>query len=125
MVTTAGRSWTRAGKSRAGCLISILVLAVLVYSGVAIGKVYYRYWRLLDEMKTQARMAPGINDEVILRRLLAEIEQLNLPEQARRITIRRTERPREILITTSYPDTVVFPLYKYALQLNLKARQRL
>lgn len=125
MVTPKRQTDWQAGKSRVGCLLSLLVLILVVYSAVNVGTVYYRYWRLLDEMKTQARMAPGLEDDVIRRRILSQIEELDLPQEARQLRIRRTARPREIRIITSYPDTLVFPFYKYPIRLNLEARQPL
>jgi hypothetical protein len=115
----------RAGKSRAGCLLSILLAVIVAYSGYHAFRVYYRFWRLEDEMRTQARMAPGIDDEAIRRRLLTRVDELGLPEEARQIRIRRSARPREIRIDTSYPDTLVFPFFKYPIQLNPEARQPL
>ena len=97
----------------------------MAYSGVNAGTVYYRYWRLVDGMKTQARLAPGIQDDVIRRRLLALVQELELPDEARVIRIRRSVRPREIRISTSYQDTLVFPLYKHPIRLNPETRQPL
>lgn len=125
MVATSQRFHRRSGKSRAGCLLTLLILAVIVYSGINAGTVYYRYWRLADGMKTQARLAPGIEDAVIRRRLLTLVEELNLPAEARRIRIRRTVRPPQIEIRTSYVDTLVFPLYKRPIRLTPEARQPL
>ncbi len=116
---------SRLGKSRVGCLVSILVMVLIGYTAVNVGTVYYRYWRLLDTMKQQARMAPGLDDDVILRRILAEVEELKLPDDARRVRIQRLARPREIRITTSYPDTLVFPFYTRPITVRLEARQPL
>ncbi len=116
---------TRDGKSRIGCLLTILMLILIVYTGVNVGQVYYRYWMVLDEMKTQARMAPGLTDDVIRRRVLQRIEELELPSEARTIRIRRTARPREIFIGTSWQDTLIFPLYKHPIRLAPEARQPL
>jgi hypothetical protein len=125
MVATRPRFPRQSGKSRAGCLLTILILILIGYSGFNTGTVYYRYWRFSDGMKQQARAAPGIEDEVIRRRLLLLVEELKLPVEARRIRIRRTARPREIRIGSSYEDTLVFPLYKRPIRLNPEARQPL
>jgi hypothetical protein len=114
-----------AGKSRAGCLLTLLVVILVTYYGFGIGQVYYRYWRLKDEMRTQARLAPGIDDDTIRRRLQHKVEELELPEEARRLRIRRTARPREINITTTYQDTLNLPFYRYPLTLTIEARQPL
>lgn len=113
------------GKSRAGCLLTLLIMIVVGYYGFGIGEVYYKYWRLKDEMRAQARLAPGIDDDTIRRRLQRKVEELELPEEARRLRIRRTARPREITITTTYQDTLELPFYRYPVNLTLEAKQPL
>jgi len=40
-----------------GCLLSLLLFVAFLYYGVNIGEVYFRYYRLLDEIQSQARLA--------------------------------------------------------------------
>jgi len=116
----------RRGMSRLGCLFSLLLLATTVYYGVNIGGVYMKYYRVQDEMRTQAKVAPSIDDATIRRRILRKIEHLALPAEARReLQVRRTLRPREIRILTTYRDTLVLPFYKYVVTLKPEARQPL
>ena len=112
----------REGGSKKGCLFTLLLLAVATYYGIGIGGHYFRYFRLLDEMRTQARLATNIDNAAIQRRLLGKLEQLDLPSEARRFTIRRTARPREIVIRTSYPVTFELPFYEYVHTFNPEAR---
>ena len=126
MVADRQAPWRNArGMSRLGCLFTLLLVATGLYYGVNIGGVYLKYYRLVDEMRTQARVAPSIDDGTIRRRLLRTVDQLNLPPEARSVTIRRTQRPREIRISTTYQDTLVLPFYKYAITLTPEARQPL
>ncbi|UCF41843.1 MAG: hypothetical protein JSW43_05835 [Gemmatimonadota bacterium] len=113
------------GATRLGCLFTLLLFVTGLYYGVNIGGVYLRYYRLMDEMRTQARVAPSIDDDTIRRRLLRKIEQLDLPPEARAVTVQRTQRPREIQIATTYRDTLVLPFYKYVVTLTPEARQPL
>lgn len=85
--------------------------ALVAYVAVEAGRVYVPYLRLVDAMRTQAQFAPSISDETIRRRLVRTIDELELPPAARRISIRRTARPREITIRTSYEQTVTLPFY--------------
>jgi hypothetical protein len=62
MVTDRGQ---RRGASGLGCLVSIALLAALLYYGVHIGGVYLRYYELLDDMKEQARFASQVSDAAI------------------------------------------------------------
>ncbi len=123
MVTRPSRLWRhKGGGSKRGCLVTLVVLAVAVYYGIGIGGHYFRYFRLLDEMRTQARLATNVDNATIQRRLLTRIEELDLPPEARRISIRRTARPREIVIKTSYPVSFELPFYVYVHTFNPEAR---
>jgi hypothetical protein len=126
MVSARVSVWRdRRGMTRLGCLFTLLVLVTIGYYGVNIGSEYMRYWRLLDEMKTNARLAASVNDQVILRRILAKIDELGLPDEARKVTIRRTIRPREIKISTSYDVVLELPFTTYTITLKPEARQPL
>jgi hypothetical protein len=111
-----------AGKSRISCLIWLLVAAVGIYIGIGVGTVYLQYWRLLEDMRTQARVAPSIDNVTIQRRLLQTIDALNLPPEARRLTIRRTTRPREIVIRTEYQRTLNLLVTHYTVTFRPEAR---
>ncbi len=100
----------RHGKSRLGCLLTLVILVTIAYYGFDIGGVYLQRWQLKQEMKAQAGYAPSIDDNAIRRRLNRKIEELRLPEEAREeLKIRRTLRPREITISTSYEVVLTLP----------------
>jgi len=46
------------GASNRGCLLKLLLLTVVLYYGINIGEVGYRYFRMQDEMRSQARHPP-------------------------------------------------------------------
>ncbi len=99
------------GATRTGCLFFVLVVVAVVYFGHPVAGMYLRYYRMEDEMQTQARFAPSIDDGTIRRRLLQTVDALALPVEARRLRIRRIGRPREIIISTSWEETIVLPFY--------------
>jgi hypothetical protein len=111
--------------TRVGCLFSVLVLVAAVYFGLPIAGSYVRYYRMEDEMQTQARFAPSIDDNAIRRRLLQKIDELGLPDQARRLRIRRITRPREIIISTSWQETIILPFYTLIHTFAPEVRERL
>jgi hypothetical protein len=115
----------RRGKSRVGCLFTLLLLVTVGYYGVNVGTVYLQYWRLMDEMNTNARLATNLDDRTILRRVRAKVDELGLPAEARKVTIRRTRRPREIRIKTSYEVILELPFVTYSVTLTPEARQPL
>lgn len=112
----------RRGASRYGCLVGILLFVAVLYYGVDIGAVYLRYWQMLAEMKSVARFATRLDDATMQRRLHTKAEALDLPTEAHRFTIRRSARPREIRISTSYTETVTLPFTTYTIRLAPQAR---
>jgi hypothetical protein len=121
MVST-GRRRNERGAGKAGCLATLLILVVVGYYGTGAVSAYFRYWQLLDEMKSQARLAPGLDDQVIRRRLVSKAQELQLPTEATRFVIRRLSRPREIVISTSWQDTIDLPFYNWVVTLRPQAR---
>ena len=67
-----------------GCLFSLLVVVAALYYGVNIGEVYFRYYRLLDEMETQAQLAAALDDGTIRRRVQATAQDIVQPGNSSR-----------------------------------------
>ena len=102
-----------------GCLFSLLVFVAALYYGVNIGELYFRYYRILDSLQTQARLAPGIDDGTIRRRIEADIQDI-LPDSSQAATdaigqleIKRTYSPRQIVIDTDYSESVHLPFFDH------------
>jgi hypothetical protein len=119
------RALGRRGASSTGCLVSLLVFVAVLYYGVNIGEVYFRYYRLLDEIQTQAQLAAALDDGTIRRRIQATAQDIGLPDQAQNIKIIRRGSPREITIETEYSETVHLPLFTHAFTFHPKATQPL
>jgi hypothetical protein len=111
MVTPKIRS--RRGASTAGCLVSLVLFVAAVYYGIHLGQPWVRYYQLLDEMRVSARLAPTLSDGVIRRRLEQKVDQLGLPADAKKFQINRSGKPRRIVISTLYSETVTVPLLTY------------
>ena len=118
---------TRRGASSSGCLFSLLIFVAALYYGVNIGEVYFRYYRLLDEIQTEARLSPGLDDGTIRRRIQAAIEEIGLPDSAgvRQLFIRRSASPREIVIETRYSESVSLPFFNHSFSFHPRASQPL
>ena len=125
MVTVRRRRLNQRGAGRTGCLLTLLVVVAVAYFGMPIAGIYVRYYRFKNEMQTQARFAPSINDDTIRRRLFLSIDELGIPDTAKRLRIRRTSRPREIQISTDWPETIVLPFYSWVITLRPEVRERL
>ncbi len=107
------RATNRRGSSSTGCLLTMLVFSAVLYYGINIGEVYWRYYQYQDEMRSQARLAPSLNDGVIRRRLLLTVDRLGLPAEAQKIQIKRTAKPRQIIIQSEYEEEVRLPLFNH------------
>ncbi len=105
MVSRPIRRLGRRGASSTGCLFSLLVFVAVLYYGVNIGEVFFRYYRLLDEMRSQAALAPSLDDGTIRRRIQATAQEIGLPPEAQQIKVVRRASPREIVIET---ETISF-----------------
>ena len=123
MVRRRRRGLNEHGAGRTGCLLSLLIIVAVAYFGVPIAGSYIRYYRFRNEMQTQARFAPSIDDSTIRRRLLLKIEELDIPDSARRLRIRRGSR--EILITTSWQEPIELPFYTIVVTLQPEVRARM
>lgn len=116
----------RRGASSTGCLLSLLVFVAALYYGVNIGEVWFRYYRFVDEMKTQARLAAALDDGTIRRRLRAAITDIGVPDSAgNRLVIVRSALPREIRIETQYSESVSLPLFNHTFVFRPRATQPL
>jgi len=118
---------SRRGASSSGCLLSLLIFVAVLYYGVNIGEVYFRYYRLLDEMQTETRIASGLDDGTIRHRIQAAIEDIGVPDSAggNQLQIRRTSSPREIVIETRYSEWVSLPFFNHSFSFHPRATQPL
>ncbi|MGQ0704320.1 MAG: hypothetical protein ACT4PM_14450 [Gemmatimonadales bacterium] len=112
------------GRARLGCLFSLLLIAVLVYYGIPLVGMYWDYYQLSDEMRTAARFAQTTTDEEILRRLRAKVNELELPAEANRFTIRRTQIPPTVVIETRYRQAIELPFQQRRITFRPRAEVR-
>lgn len=118
---------SRRGASSSGCLFSLLLFVAALYYGVNIGEVYFRYYRLLDEMQTEVHLAAGLDDGTIRRRIQAAVDEIGIPDSAggNQLQVRRTESPREIVIETRYSEWVSLPFFNHSFSFHPRATQPL
>jgi len=118
---------SRRGASSFGCLLSLLIFVAALYYAVNIGEVFFRYYRLLDEMQTEAHLAAGLDDGTIRRRIQAAVEEIGLPDSAgnRQLQVYRSSSPREIVIETRYSETVSLPFFNHSFSFHPRTSQPL
>lgn len=100
----------RRGETRLGCLLPLLILAIVVYFALDFGMAYFRAYEFKDAMGSEARFATTLTDDQITRRLAALADSLQLPPGAELITIVRS--PRTISISSDYDEVIKLPLNK-------------
>ena len=125
MVKTPGARFGRRGATSMGCLVSLLLFVAALYYGVNIGELYFRYYRLLDEMQSQAQLAPSLDDETIRRRVQAAAQDIGLPAEAQQVRIARRSSPRQIVIEAEYSESVDLPFFNHTFTFHPKATQPL
>jgi hypothetical protein len=99
----------RRGLSSMGCLFSLAIAGALMYVGVKVGEVYWRYYEYQDDINQQVRFAAHTSNDQILFHLLAMADSLYLPEGAKEHQIRRTVAA--IAIEVEYDDRIELPKY--------------
>lgn len=111
---------SRRGAGGFGFLVSLLLFAAALYYGVNIGQVYFRYYQLVEGMRSQARLASSLENDVIYRRLVAQADSL-LPGRSHRFKITRGGHPNRILIETEYTDQLDLPLFRHTFVMRPRA----
>ncbi len=100
----------RRGASTLGCLIPLLLLAVVAYFGFPAGEAYFRFYQYKDAMGQEARFASTVTDEHIKTRLVALADSLDMPPGAELLTIDRTTTT--ITISAEYDEVIRLPFNK-------------
>lgn len=97
----------RKGASTLGCLIPLLILAVIIYFAIDFGTAYFRYYQFKDAMRQEARFSYERTDEQITKHLVALADTLELPVGANLITILRS--PSSVSISSDYDEVITLP----------------
>ena len=98
----------RRGASTVGCLLPLLIAALVVYIGRDFGEAYFRYYQYRDAMREEARFATIRSDDVIASHLRTLVDSLGLPRNAGAVRISHTRDG--ITIWSDYYETIQLPL---------------
>lgn len=117
-------SGNRRGGGALGCLVPLLILTIIGYFAVHASDAAFRYYRFRDAMQQEARFSvrPRRTDDVIRERLRALADSLELPPEARRIDVIRSESG--IWISAEYAEEIDFPFFSKRIEFRPKAEQR-
>ena len=109
----------RAGLTSLGCLVTLLLTAVVIYFGVGVGEHYWKFYEFQDQMRQELRFSAHNNDAVILRHLRESADSLGLPESAGEVTIVRDGR--HIQVESEYYVHIELPLMVREKRFNPRA----
>jgi hypothetical protein len=107
----------RSGRSNWGCLFTAAVVGALGYAGIQFGEVYLRFYQFRDAITQDVGFADHKTDDDIRRHLRAFADSLGLPDDARRIGIRR--HPHSITVWSEYQETVDLKLFRRVIPFNI------
>ena len=112
---------SRAGVSKLGCLIVLLLVAAVGYFGIPVGEAYFRYAQYKDRMKQELRFRGSQNDDRIKRDMKIVADSLGLPEEAGNVIISREVQNRLITIEADYEEIIHLPGRQKAIRFQPKA----
>jgi hypothetical protein len=107
---------SRAGITKMGCLLVLLLFAAVGYVGIPVGETYFRYMQYKDAMKQELRFRGSQTDERIKRDMQIAADSLGLPEQAGNVVVARSPQSRQITIEADYEEVLRFPGYQKAIR---------
>ena len=107
---------SRRGASSLGCLLTLAIVAAIGYFGVNIGGVYWREYQFQDAMRQQVRFSSQATNDAIIADLRAMADTLDLPDEARKITVHRSQKA--ITVEARYDEHVELPFLKRDIHLH-------
>ena len=109
----------RAGVTKVGCLVGLLLFAAVFYFGLPAGQAYWRSTQYRNAMREEIRFRSDQSDEQIQTRLQAVADSLGLPEEAGVVTIDR--QSKGLTIQASYDEIWKLPGYEKRLRFEPSA----
>lgn len=100
----------RRGRGLMGCLFPIALLVAFIYVATLFGRPWFAYRQYQDEIRSVVKLNETLPDSAMTRRILARADSLDLPEEAKRLSIRRLPDPPRLEIRAEYTRTVHLPL---------------
>ena len=96
----------RRGGGSAGCLVPLLVVALVIYFGRDFGRAYFRYLQYSDAMKQEVRLGERSDDSILVH-LRGLADSLDLPGNAGHVRIAHT--PDGTKVWSDYEEHIQLP----------------
>lgn len=97
----------RQGASTLGCLVPLLLVALVIYLGRDFGAAYVRYYRFQDAMAQDVRYVGERSEDSIVSHLRLVADSLDLPAGARSVRLAHT--PKGLLVWSDYDEDINLP----------------
>ena len=97
----------RSGAITLGCLVTLLVIAALLYFGIPAGESYKKYLEYKDAMAQEVRFHARDPDVKIKAHLAVVADSLGLPQDAGKVTI--TRKNGRLTIASEYEQPFQLP----------------
>ena len=123
MVTRRGGRSDR-GASGLGCVLSLVLTVGVLYYGINLGRVWWRYKELQNAMETAARFGQTQTVDQVTRQLQAEATDLGVPPAGRVFKVTKMDGPPRITISTSYTEEVKLPLFHRVFEFRPSVTQK-
>lgn len=115
------RRQSQRGEGRVGLLIALIVVAVAAFVGIKIIPVRIDAYEFHDVLREEARYGAVRNDdEAVAKRILDRARELEIPLQAKDLTVSRTRS--EMIITAKYEQVIDFKVKQYVYKFDAKER---
>ncbi|MEX2154083.1 MAG: hypothetical protein WD825_12150 [Gemmatimonadaceae bacterium] len=109
----------RAGATKLGCLIYLLVVSALLYFGIPAGETYFRYLEYKDSMRQELRFRSNLSNDKIRAHLKLVADSLGLPEEAGDVTV--TRKGNMVTVEADYDESIQLPGFKKVVRFQPRA----
>ncbi|HET7038788.1 MAG TPA: hypothetical protein VFH97_02810, partial [Gemmatimonadales bacterium] len=80
----------RSGKVRFSTLLFLMTVGAGLYCAIAFGKVWWHRYTIQDVLDHELSYAGQLVDESIRQRVVARLNEMDVPAAARRVQVKRT-----------------------------------
>lgn len=113
------RASGEAGASRIGCLLGLVLGALVIIVGFQVIRQEFAYRSYLDKFEEQYRFRSDRSDEEMRDNLLKEANDLDLPKSAKNIDIEHYGTTG-LVLSASYADTIHLSRWEWVRQRRIR-----
>ncbi len=108
------------GITTLGCLVSLILLIALGYVGIKVGKAFWDYYNVREQVREALVWAVGSmqpkSETEIIQRVISNVDGIGFQFTPRNVHISQT--PETLTITATWTEEIEFPNYTFPLNLE-------